>query len=296
MKPDTNTNTKTPATSDINLLSEFLAHEQVNDLASHPPVDCITICASAVLYQTARLFQILERHPDLTKSLVLCGGIGHSTPLIYQAVSRHPTYHAVASDIEGLPEARVLEKILTSFFDLKKITSRGCRILVEDQSTNCGANASKTKELLEKTDIETPKSMIIVQDPTMALRTIASFQKTYEGIDIEIKSAPIFIPLLRDERSDWPMRWDMDAMGIEHQNIPQIPRHSDMQVGRPHLEARELWEKERFFDLITGEVPRLRDDVEGYGPNGKGFIAHVDVPYEVEAAWKRLVATLGRSR
>ena len=31
-----------------------------------------------------------------------------------------------------------------------------------------------------------------------------------------------------------------------------------------------------------GEVPRLRDDEHGYGPLGRGFIAHVDVPDEVE--------------
>lgn len=37
-----------------------------------------------------------------------------------------------------------------------------------------------------------------------------------------------------------------------------------------------------------GEVPRLRDDAEGYGPLGKGFIAHVEVPPEVEAAWQTL--------
>lgn len=252
--------------SDVNIVAHFLAHQQVSDLALHLSVDCLTICASAVLYQATSLFQALQHRPDLTKTLVLCGGIGHSTPLIYQAVSRHSTYRTVASDIEGLPEARVLEKILITFFDVKKITSQGCRILVEDQSTNCGANASKTRELLERSGIETPKSMIIVQDPTMALRTVASFQKVYQDLTIDIKSAPIFIPSVADDRPDWPMRWDIGAMGIEHQNDLKVPRNSDMQVGRPRLEVGELWEQERFLDLIIGEVPRLRDDEEGYGP------------------------------
>ncbi|KAF8855658.1 hypothetical protein BDZ45DRAFT_676058 [Acephala macrosclerotiorum] len=282
--------------SDVNLLSRFLAHSEVSDLASHLPIDCITICASAVLYQAASLFQTLQHRPDLTKTLVLCGGIGHSTPLIYQAVSRHSRYNTIASDIEGLPEARVLEKILIKFFDTNKITSQGCRILVEDQSTNCGANASKTRELLERSRIETPKSMIIVQDPTMALRTVASFQKVYQDVKIEIKSAPILIPSVIDDRPDWPMRWNIDAMRIEHHIVSKALGHSDVQTRRPHLEAGELWEQERFFDLIIGEVPRLRDDKDGYGPEGKGFIAHVDVAEEVEEAWKRLATTLGRSR
>jgi hypothetical protein len=37
-----------------------------------------------------------------------------------------------------------------------------------------------------------------------------------------------------------------------------------------------------------GEIPRLRDDKEGYGPRGKGFIVHVDIPDEVEEAWRRV--------
>ena len=39
-----------------------------------------------------------------------------------------------------------------------------------------------------------------------------------------------------------------------------------------------------------GEVPRLRDDEQGYGPRGRGFIAHVDVPDDVEAAHASLLA------
>jgi hypothetical protein len=41
---------------------------------------------------------------------------------------------------------------------------------------------------------------------------------------------------------------------------------------------------------VMGEVPRLRDDADGYGPRGAGFQAHVDVPAEVEAAYAGLVA------
>jgi hypothetical protein len=47
---------------------------------------------------------------------------------------------------------------------------------------------------------------------------------------------------------------------------------------------------ERFVSLILGEIPRLRDDERGYGPKGRGFIAHVDVPDGVLAAFSRLAA------
>jgi len=39
-----------------------------------------------------------------------------------------------------------------------------------------------------------------------------------------------------------------------------------------------------------GEVPRLRDDEQGYGPRGRNFIVHVDFPAEIEAAWRTMLA------
>ncbi|MGN1179681.1 MAG: hypothetical protein ACI4SD_00600 [Suilimivivens sp.] len=37
-----------------------------------------------------------------------------------------------------------------------------------------------------------------------------------------------------------------------------------------------------------GEIPRLRDNEDGYGPKGKNYIAHVDIPVEVESAFEKL--------
>ena len=49
-----------------------------------------------------------------------------------------------------------------------------------------------------------------------------------------------------------------------------------------------LWSVTRYLSLILGELPRLRDDAQGYGPRGKDFIAHVDIPEAVEDAWQQL--------
>ena len=40
--------------------------------------------------------------------------------------------------------------------------------------------------------------------------------------------------------------------------------------------------------MILGEVKRLRDDADGYGPRGAGFIGHVAIPAGIEDAWRRL--------
>ena len=257
------------AASLLNLIARFLAHEQVTDLASHPGVDCIIICASSVLHQACKLFTILQARPDLTKTLVLCGGIGHSTSLIYDAVANTTWCDRHADAVIGLPEARVLEKLLEEEFELDGRIGQDSRVLVEDKSTNCGENAAYSRRVLEAAGVPTPKTCIVIQDPTMARRTIASFEKTYADCanPPEFLSCPFLVPKLLP--TDWA-------------SYEAVVYHDDV------LDGDMLWEPERFIELVMGEIPRLRDDHAGYGPKGKGFITHVDIPEEVEDAWQRL--------
>ena len=37
-----------------------------------------------------------------------------------------------------------------------------------------------------------------------------------------------------------------------------------------------------------GEIPRLSDNKDGYGPKGTGYIAHVDIPDEVLTVFNHL--------
>jgi hypothetical protein len=37
-----------------------------------------------------------------------------------------------------------------------------------------------------------------------------------------------------------------------------------------------------------GEIPRLKDDANGYRPNGKNFISHIDIPREIEKDYEVL--------
>jgi hypothetical protein len=62
------------------------------------------------------------------------------------------------------------------------------------------------------------------------------------------------------------------------------------------LRREDLWEKQRFCELLVGEVARLKDDENGYGPKGKGFIGHVDVPEQVVQAARRVKEAFGTDR
>jgi hypothetical protein len=265
---------------DVNLLATFLAHAEVTleSLKTCEPVDCIAICASSVLSQASQLFRALESRPSLTRTLVLVGGIGHSTSHIYEAVARHPQYRKIHAQITGLPEAQVLREILNCFYPIPRVEAGGLRVLVEDQSTNCGANAVKTRKVLDEAGLASIRTCIVVQDPTMSLRTRASFEKVFEDLPVlqrpRFLACPIVVPEVH--AVDGQLEYVLDPVG--------------------KLRTEDLWEMKRLCKLLVGEITRLKDDENGYGPMGKGFIGHVDVPVEVEAAANRVRETLGVDR
>ena len=55
-----------------------------------------------------------------------------------------------------------------------------------------------------------------------------------------------------------------------------------------------MWDVDRYVNLLMGEIPRLTDDANGYGPNGKGFIAHVDISNRVLKAFNELKNEYGQ--
>lgn len=58
----------------------------------------------------------------------------------------------------------------------------------------------------------------------------------------------------------------------------------------PALPSRNgsMWDMERYISLLLGEIPRLRDDENGYGLREKDSIAHVDIPQSVTNAFDEL--------
>jgi DUF218 domain len=259
----------------INIIASFLACEQIAELSQALPTDCLVLCGSGVLHCAETVFAALHRRPDLAKTLVICGGIGHSTQYLYDAIAQNPKYATLLPEIQGLSESRVLSMVFARCYDVASIAQAGCQIIIEDRSTNCGGNAIETRRALEAHNVPTPSSFIIVQDPTMSIRTLAAFRKTYEDLPTPptFAACPTFVPQV--QMADGKLGYAITG-----------------------ADSAGLWEMGRFFDLVVGEIPRLRNDAQGYGPKGRGFIDHVDIPEEVEEAWRKLesVGTGGRVR
>ena len=158
-------------------------------------------------------------------TLVLVGGVGHTTDVLRAMVGDGPT------------EADLMAGYLAREHGVG-------HVLLERASRNCGENIVLARDVVLGAGLR-PRTVALVQDPTM--------QRRMDAV----------------HRLVWP-----EAVAV---NRPG-PRR-----------GRFAWPHERWVALVMGEVPRLRDEGDGYGPRGRGFHAHVEIPLEVEAADAALV-------
>lgn len=236
-----------------NVLGRWLAQ---NDFSTSPVANqsqLVVLAGNAVMPTIDAACRLVSEQGG---TLLISGGIGHSTTFLYEAIARHPRYAGIAT--QGKAEAVLLAEIAHRFWQIPRE-----RIVVEDRSTNCGENAWFTRRMMEEQGITAPCATVI-QDPTMQRRTMATFARVWQDVDSAPRwlSYPGFVPEL--ENTPHGVDWRQQAVG--------------------------LWPVTRYLSLILGELPRLRDDAQGYGPQGKGFIAHVEIPEAVDEAWQRLSA------
>jgi len=160
--------------------------------------------------------------------------------------------HALYPDFstDSLPEAEVFSGYLLRKYNLRPD-------LLECASTNCGNNITNLLSLLKENSIDF-STIILSQDASMQRRMDAGLRKHAPNVQI-INYAAYAAEVIAQN----------NALTFS-QAIPG------------------MWTIERYASLLLGEIPRLSDDAEGYGPRGKGYIAHVDIPDEVRAAFNFL--------
>ncbi len=181
---------------------------------------------------------------------------GYTTPILISGGIGHSTQYledavrrrGLDVTVGGRPESHVFRDLLID----SGISPD--RISIEDRSTNCGENAEFTRRLIDR-----PQSLLLIQDPTMQRRTHACFERSFADLPgtTVLSHAPV---------------------------VPWIG--PDFVSAGP--DAPEIWSRERFRSLLLGEISRLRDDEDGYGPRGRNFIDHVEIPAEVLAAYNQL--------
>ncbi len=157
---------------------------------------------------------------------------------------------------EGLSEAEIFQGYLSAVYGLQAD-------YLETESTNCGNNITNLLALLEEKGIPF-RSIILCQDASMQRRMEAGLRK-YVSDEVRI--------------------------------INYAAYEAEVAVKEGALayssESHGMWEMERYVSLLMGEIPRLRDDENGYGPSGRDFIAHVEIPEEVRHAFEELKKRYG---
>jgi hypothetical protein len=166
----------------------------------------------------------------------------------------------VRAEMPALPVGGTEADLFAAYLEHR----HGLRVpLLERESTNCGNNVDNCLALLRERDIPHDR-LVLVQDATMQLRMDAGFRA---------RLGP-----------------DASVVNFAAYAVDVVPDGDRLAFDR---EVRGMWDLEHYVSLLLGEIPRLTDDEHGYGPNGRGFIAHVDVPDEVRRAFDVVSAEFG---
>lgn len=190
----------------------------------------------------------------IAPQLLISGGKGHGTSRLVDNINQQ----SILSEDEYTPldsEASLLGKIVVK--SRKYVYGE---LLLEEKSRNTGENAKFSLELLQSTQKEKQR-VLLLQDPMMLRRTKLTFQKEFPVEKYSFYGFTPYIPSLV--------------------NLKEPLQFQDSQLNG-------LWEKDYLVSLIMGEIKRLYDTKEGYGPKGRGFLPHVDLPAEVIADYQEL--------
>ncbi len=193
-------------------------------------------------------------HAGVAGTLLLSGGAGHTTPMLRAALARR---HPELVD-DDATEADLMARYLAAVHGIT-----GC--LLERESTNSGNNITFAERALRRAGLA-PASMILVQDASMQRRMDAVTRHVWTLGTPRVINFAGTAP--RVELRDGALAY----------------------AGTPHWGA---WDLDHWVTLLMGEVPRLSDTPDGYGPAGRGFLAHVDIPAEVLAAQEALLTAYG---
>ncbi len=246
---------------DINRISAYLALDDFQGSGPGPRIlgslDAIVLLGNQVVETLATACTLLDR--ARAAILLLSGGAGHSTPLLYQNL-RNSRFGELVQ--QGLIQDSMAEAEMYAVVAQEAFAIPAGSIRIENRSRNSAENARYSLEILQHRGLDGP--VLILQDPTMQRRSILTWTREADlaGSDARTLSHAVFVPKV--------VPGPEDALRLAED------------------QAEGTWTLERFLGLILGEIERLYDDENGYGPRGKDFLPHVDIPEAVYESYLRV--------
>lgn len=238
----------------LNLLVDFLAKRDLDELSAKDLYKKYTINKAdlCILFggSIPEGANVFAKayKEQIANHYLLVGGVGHTTCYLREFMKDSLPTH----DLQNLSESEIFNCYLQTYHQIKDC-------LLETKSTNCGNNIIFTLELLNNLKIS-PKSIIFMQDASMQHRMEAGFRK-YLSNDIKL---------------------------INYATYKTYFTVKDNKLNLSGKKPWHMWDIDKYIELLMGEIPRLLDNSAGYGPQGKDFIAHVDVPTDVQEAYNYL--------
>ncbi|MBO0431493.1 YdcF family protein [Enterococcus sp. DIV0660C] len=242
-----------------NQLLTFLADQPAMDVATHRQTAPLLILAGnglpVLVDHAADLLQKKQ-----IEQIFLVGGIGHATPILRRNFEEQGFLFS-----ETLSESEMYRCYLQ-----EKYHFSDAQLVIESYSTNSGENARFALDKLQEIQLF-PQKILLMNDPILQRRTRATFEKVWENTTVEFEN---YVPI-----------------------VPQLARWSDEETNTSmaftQSELNHQWPSDYFKSLVLGEIARLHDDEYGYGPKGKGYLNHVEIPTEI---WTTYQAILGQTK
>ena len=222
-------------------------------------VDLFVLFGGGVIGLVDELARAMQT--GVARQYAIVGGRGRATYWLDEAFAHK-------RDEWNDPQVTSLEPYVASEAEMLNAVLGHCHGLqadfLETRSTNCGNNITYLLDLIREQGIPC-NSIILCQDASMQRRMDAGFRLHGPKDCLVINYAAYKACVTADE---------------EGRLTYASPIHG-------------MWDIPRYADLLMGEIPRLADTPSGYGPKGKGFIAHVEVPEKVMATFEELKAVFG---
>lgn len=238
-----------------NLLLKFLADQPAMSSKEHIQTAPLLILAGNGLPFLVDHAADLLRRKQIAH-LFLVGGVGHATPILRKNFADQGFLFE-----ETLSESEMYRRYLK-----EKYHFSDAQLLVESHSTNSGENAQFALAKLQEMKLF-PRNVLLMNDPILQRRTRATFEKVWGSTAVEFENYVPIVPQLARWRDEGP-----DAV---------------MTFKQPELDHQ--WPLNYFKSLVLGEIARLHDDEHGYGPKGKGYLNHVEVPKEIWTAYQEVL-------
>lgn len=184
-----------------------------------------------------------------TSKVMVVGGVGHATPFLAK------NFEDQGVKVGATSEAEMYITYFKERYGLSETL-----FLTETRSKNSGENARFSLAKIREHDLA-PQRVLLLEDPILQRRLRATFEKEWRGSGSQFTNAVPLIPYIKT---------------------------IDKSLTFEAKQLNGLWTKDYFLSLVLGEIPRLRDDRNGYGPKGTGYIESLEIPTEVLSAYEKL--------